>query len=126
MAAGVDPISRSACEVCGESVTLSENHITWSGICNRTYHFPCVDVRCTEMATIVKKNVKWFCSECEQALCSGTTLLSFLSNQHDTIIKLNNNIDALVKTVSELEVEIVELKGHSDALNLVEKTDLNL
>ncbi|GJQ79907.1 hypothetical protein Trydic_g18351 [Trypoxylus dichotomus] len=126
MVAGVDPISRSACEICGESVKLSENHITCSGICNRTYHFPCVDVRHTQIATIVKNNVKWFCSHCEQVLFSGTTLLSFLSNQHDTIIKLNNKIDALVKTVSELKVEIAELKGHSDALNLVEKTDLNL
>ncbi|GJQ71035.1 hypothetical protein Trydic_g945 [Trypoxylus dichotomus] len=126
MATGVDPISRSACEICGESVKLSENHITCSVICNRTYHFPCVDVRRTEIATIVKKNVKWFYSGCEQALFSGTTLLSFLSNQHDTIIKLNNKTDALVKTVSELKVEITELKGHSDALNLVEKTDSNL
>ncbi|GJQ82696.1 hypothetical protein Trydic_g19708 [Trypoxylus dichotomus] len=55
------------------------------------HHFPCVDVRRTEIASIVKKNVKWFCSGCEQALFSGTTLLSFLN-----------------------------------ALNLVEKTDLNL
>ncbi|GJQ77242.1 hypothetical protein Trydic_g20668 [Trypoxylus dichotomus] len=126
MAASVDQISRSACEICGESHKLSENHITCSGICNRTYHFPCVDVRRTEIATIAKKNVKWFYSHCEQALFSGTTLLSILSNHHDTIIKLNNKIDALVKTMSELKVEIAELKGHSDALNLVERTDLNL
>ncbi|GJQ80071.1 hypothetical protein Trydic_g19355 [Trypoxylus dichotomus] len=42
------------------------------------------------------------------------------------MIKLNNKKDALVKTVSELNVEIAELKGYSDALNLVEETDLNL
>ncbi|KAI4461678.1 acyl-coa synthetase [Holotrichia oblita] len=114
---GVLDVSKCACKTCGDIVKLNENHITCRGICNNVFHLPCVDVKRTEVGTILKKNIKWFCDDCGQTLFSDISLLSLLRSQSEAITKLSEKVDQLLSITTELKSEISILTSNTAVEN---------
>lgn len=131
---GVAAINVCGLKECLVEIKSNDSYISCKGLCNRTFHLSCTDIKRTEAAFIAKESVKWFCEECEVVLFAGGSLFSMLKMQNTMLINmreqitvLSSNVNCLNKQIETLKSDKVEktLQGHVEPKNIGNKKNVN-
>lgn len=84
-------------------------------MCKKVFHCTCVDIKRSETGIIMKRNVKWFCNECECLLFNGNSFVEMVRSQSDILLEMKNQIKVMSENIRSLQGEISQLKSKEGA-----------